>query len=1182
MSGFLFGKTSTEKAYTDILGGSGGPLHPTTGSNSVDFDEIVDNATLDANFYINGAYGIQSSASLQVDSTASISGAITFGNLKSCDTIDTDANGLMSCGTDATGAGTPDAHGLLSDFGHNDVSNASASEGDLIYGNGTTWTPLSVGASDSFLLSNGADPIYVADPDIASMSIASLVTSTLTGTLTGDLTCTDCLNATEIEDIYFLTAGDNASASVLTVDSADITSASFGTIYAGTWNGSKIDISSYTNLTAGDHITLTDDDLDIDDDYLLNTGDEGTWVSLSDNFLSAQGIITSLSATTLNFPADSVQEADIDMDTVCGAGSFLYVNGNDFACAADDDVPEVGDFDAFSGGTNLTYDTGGNTLNVDDPFSVTTLTGTHVSASGDFTAPSGDITSLSATTITGAGLADCDNATTSKLLWSDTGVFSCGTDQTAAGIVATHMLLSDTHNDTAEASVSQGSLIVGNATPAWSELTIGASQSFLMSDGTTAFWADYVDQNTTYTGGDNLTLTGTDFDLDAYISITAASISADLDLADLNATSASFGTMEATTITEGGIAVLNNDEMDSSAELAAIIDDETGTAGKIVFSTSPELTTSFTTTGAFGINPGGALTIGDNGDTLYLNSSDWDIGTTGDMTGIGAITADGLFTGTHASLSGDLDIVGDINAASVSAANFYGTITGDLTCTDCLNATEIDDIYFLTAGDSATYASFSTGLTAAEANFTSASANTYWGAGLTDCDNATTSKLLYSDTGVFSCGTDQTAAGATSPHNLLSDIHNDTTEASVSAGSIIVGDADSWDEFTIGASGSFLLSDGTTVKWNDIAGALAVGGAITEGGIAVLSNDEMDASSELLTIIDDETGTGVIVFGTSPQFTTSFTTAGAFAINPGGALTIGDNGDTLYLNSNDWDISTAGDMTGIGAITADGLFTGTHASLSGDIDLVGDFNGSSASFTGIVQVDDILITGGNINTGNIPLVIGDATTDTIQFLTDGTGNGEYTFVADGIGDADIDWGSGAGQVDLADVPGGVAPASVFDLGGVTSFEIPNAADPTVDAAGEIAIDSTDGQLTWFGLEQTTLVATQSFSFAISSTAFDLSTIMIRRAGEAITIKSINCICKSATSVNFQLVEGDANGANGAVVDAEIVCAATNTADDGALSNAAIDAGDWLLASVSQASGECDVLSGTVEYYFTEQ
>lgn len=41
---------------------------------------------------------------------------------------------------------------------------------------------------------------------------------------------------------------------------------------------SGIDISADTNLTAGDHITLTDDDLDVDDDFILNTGDSGTGV----------------------------------------------------------------------------------------------------------------------------------------------------------------------------------------------------------------------------------------------------------------------------------------------------------------------------------------------------------------------------------------------------------------------------------------------------------------------------------------------------------------------------------------------------------------------------------------------------------------------------------------------------------------------------------------------------------------------------------------------------------------------------------------------------------------------------------------------------------------------------------------------------------------------------------------
>jgi hypothetical protein len=49
-----------------------------------------------------------------------------------------------------------------------------------------------------------------------------------------------------------------------------------GTITSGTWNGTAIDISDYTNLTAGTNITLTGDDLSVDDAFLLNTGDTAT------------------------------------------------------------------------------------------------------------------------------------------------------------------------------------------------------------------------------------------------------------------------------------------------------------------------------------------------------------------------------------------------------------------------------------------------------------------------------------------------------------------------------------------------------------------------------------------------------------------------------------------------------------------------------------------------------------------------------------------------------------------------------------------------------------------------------------------------------------------------------------------------------------------------------------------
>ena len=54
---------------------------------------------------------------------------------------------------------------------------------------------------------------------------------------------------------------------------------------------------------------------------------------------------------------------------------------------------------------------------------------------------------------------------------------------------STHEILSGTHSDSTAAGVSRGSLIYGNATPKWAELTVGAANRILHSDGTDVAWA---------------------------------------------------------------------------------------------------------------------------------------------------------------------------------------------------------------------------------------------------------------------------------------------------------------------------------------------------------------------------------------------------------------------------------------------------------------------------------------------------------------------------------------------------------------------------------------------------------------------------------------------------------------------------------------------------------------------
>ena len=94
------------------------------------------------------------------------------------------------------------------------------------------------------------------------------------------------------------------------------------------------------------------------------------------------------------------------------------------------------------------------------------------------------------------------------------------------------------------------------------------------------------------------------------------------------------------------------------------------------------------------------------------------------------------------------------------------------------------------------------------------------------------------------------------------------------------------------------------------------------------------------------------------------------------------------------------------------------------------------------NVDDILPGADS----DITIAIADA-------AADGATKGAATFNAD-----DFDAAAGVISIDntnfdLADIPGGVAGANVFDFGGATSVEVPNSAAPTVDATGKIGIDT---------------------------------------------------------------------------------------------------------------------------------
>ncbi len=242
-------------------------------------------------------------------------------------------------------------------------------------------------------------------------------------------------------------------------------------------------------------------------------------------------------------------------------------------------------------------------------------------------------------------------------------------------------------------------------------------------------------------------------------------------------------------------------------------------------------------------------------------------------------------------------------------------------------------------------------------------------------------------------------------------------------------------------SGSIVLGGGTSA----LTASSSLGNNVLASDVIVLT--EIDTSSELITIVGDETGSGVLVFGTSPTIATPTITG--------------------------TDVIT--DVNVVNALTVSGG-TVNNSAIGATTPLTGAF--TTLSHTGLLSAF-----------GNI------------------TGTSTWTLGASGV----------------------------FDAGAAASLEIPNAASPTVDATGEIAVDTTTGQLKFFDGSVTQVhVSTSSIAGNFSSTTLRFyggfgasATATVLRDGffQAVTVTEISCRSRNATTTGqntiFQIGTGGA-------------------------------------------------------------
>ena len=122
---------------------------------------------------------------------------------------------------------------------------------------------------------------------------------------------------------------------------------------------------------------------------------------------------------------------------------------------------------------------------------------------------------------------------------------------------------------------------------------------------------------------------------------------------------------------------------------------------------------------------------------------------------------------------------------------------------------------------------------------------------------------------------------------------------------------------------------------------------------------------------------------------------------------------------------------------------------------------------------------------------------------------------------------------------------MFDFGGATSFEIPNAANPIVDATGEMAIETTSSSARYYdGSNEMVLSPYFDKSYWLASTtidhdsnSFDSGTTTHTLWNPSQGVELVNLSCKTDTGT-LCLFCGD-----GTNITETIVCDATGEEDD---------------------------------------
>ena len=330
----------------------------------------------------------------------------------------------------------------------------------------------------------------------------------------------------------------------------------------------------------------------------------------------------------------------------------------------------------LAGGTNITLS--GDTLNVDDAFLVNdasdtttgTITAGGFTTTGTWTFDESTSGTIGITTIQDSGSSFSDNDTSLMT--------SAAIDDRINTAVAGEDTLAEL-NDTNISGLAAGHVLVyDNSASVWDNVAVTAGANITVTNGDGAITVAATDTNTTYTGGTNLTLAGTTFNVDdAFLKNDAS------DTTTGTITAAGFTTTGTWTMdtSAGGTAGITNINITD-----AFTDDDVTimSAGAIKekiedygYTTNTGDITGVDLTGGTGISIDSETntTSGDYSSTITCNLEGTELKSTGETGGSKFLREDGDGTCSWQTVSGggvsDIDDLGDV---SFGGTNLTGTL----------------------------------------------------------------------------------------------------------------------------------------------------------------------------------------------------------------------------------------------------------------------------------------------------------------------------------------------------------------------------------------------------------------------------------------------------------------------------------------------------------------------------